>query len=78
MSEAVLKVHRYITELATQGEGVLVRDDEGSRAYHFKRPVILSQTYPRFSSNVGKFYFKSQNLLIIMTKIYFFIITTLT
>lgn len=37
IAKNINKVHRYITELATQGEGVLGWDDEDSRAYHSKR-----------------------------------------
>lgn len=37
IAKNINKVHRYITELTTQGEGVLGWDDEDSRAYHSKR-----------------------------------------
>lgn len=37
IAKNINKAHRYITELATQGEGVLGWDDEDSRAYRFKR-----------------------------------------
>lgn len=37
IAKNINKVHRYITELATQGEGVLGWNDEDSRVYHSKR-----------------------------------------
>lgn len=37
VGQSITTAHRYITELATQGEGVLGWDDEDSRAYRSKR-----------------------------------------